>query len=57
MHQEGGVGSWLAQTQRESSPHSFHGLDGNSRKDQGRANLEEMMPHSYSQGQLFGMRC
>lgn len=52
MHQERGVGAWLAQTQRES----FRGVDGNSRKGQGRANLEEMMLHCL-QGQLFEMSC
>lgn len=50
MHQKGGVGAWL--TQGESSPRTFHGVDGNSRKDQGRANLEEMMIHSLQSGAI-----
>lgn len=52
MHQEGDVGAWLTQTQGRSSPHSFHGVDGNSRTDQGRANLEEMMVHSLQPGAI-----
>lgn len=46
------MAAWLTQTQGESSPPSFHGVNGNSRKDQGRENLEEMMLHSLQPGAI-----